>query len=361
MKTRITELFDINTPIIQAPMAGTATPALAAAVSNAGGLGSLGFGAANAEQVLESMQTLRQATNKSYNANFFVHDRPVRDPAKEAAWLETLKPFMDEFNAETPKALDEIYMSFNADDDLLQVVLDERPPIVSFHFGLPTPERTDALKAYGATLISSVTNLAEAEAAAAAGMDAVIAQGFEAGGHRGTVEEPFEDGHVTTMALVPLVVNAIDIPVIAAGGIMNGNGIAAALALGADAVQLGTAFIPCAESAAPDTYRQFLLSDRALRTELTTVISGRPARAIVNRFVDELRDRADEVPGYPMTYDGGKALGSAAAAKGTPEFAPMWAGQAAGLSRAMDASKLMQLLEYETKQTLAMLRVKIKD
>jgi nitronate monooxygenase len=191
-------------------------------------------------------------------------------------------------------------------------------------------------------------------------MDAVVAQGFEAGGHRGTVEEPFDEGHVTTMALVPLVVDAIDIPVIAAGGIMNGNGIAAALALGADAAQLGTAFISCVESAAPDSFRQFLLNDRALRTELTTVISGRPARAIVNRFVDELRDRADEMPGYPMTYDGGKALGAAAAAKGSPEFAPMWAGQAAGLSRAMDTMNLMKVLEQELEQAVAELRAKIK-
>ena len=360
MKTRITDLFDIDTPIIQAPMAGTATPALAAAVSSAGGLGSLGFGASNAEQASEAMQKLRQATNRPYNANFFVHERQDRDFAKEAAWLDTLKPYMDEFGAEIPMALDDIYKSFNADDDLFQAVLDECPPIVSFHFGLPTQERADALKGYGATLISSVTNLSEATAAAAAGMDAVVAQGFEAGGHRGTVEEPFDDGHFTTMALVPLVVDAIDIPVIAAGGIMNGNGIAAALALGADAAQLGTAFISCVESAAPDSFRQFLLNDRALRTELTTVISGRPARAIVNRFVDELRDRADEMPGYPMTYDGGKALGAAAAAKGSPEFAPMWAGQAAGLSRAMDATKLMKVLEQELEQAVIELRAKIK-
>jgi nitronate monooxygenase len=355
MKTRITELFDLSVPIIQAPMAGTATPALAAAVSNAGGLGSLGMGASNADGAVKMMQTTRQATNRPFNVNFFVHERPERDLSKEAGWIETIKPFMDEFNADAPDALNEIYLSFNDNDELFEATLAAQPPIVSFHFGLPTPERASALKAYGATLLSSVTNVAEAKVAEAAGMDAIVAQGFEAGGHRGTVTEPFEDGYVTTMALVPLVVDAVDIPVIAAGGIMNGDGIAAALALGAEAVQMGTAFISCAESAANEAFRQLLLSDRALRTELTTVISGRPARAIVNRFVDELRDRAADIPGYPMTYDAGKALGAAAAAGGSSEFAPMWAGQAAPLSRAMSAAALIEVLMNETKAAIGRL------
>lgn len=347
MKTRITDLFDISVPIVQAPMAGTATPAMAAAVSNAGGLGSVGMGGAKAAQGAEMMQAVRKATNRPYNVNFFVHARPDRDLRKEAAWLQTLKPLMEEFEAAPPTALDEIYLSFNGDDDMFEAVLAEKPPIVSFHFGLPTPDRAAALKSYGATLISSVTNVAEARAAEQAGMDAVVAQGFEAGGHRGTVQEPFEDGHVTTMALVPLVVGAVKIPVIAAGGIMNGSGIAAALALGADAVQMGTAFISCAESSATDAYRRFLLSDRALRTELTTVISGRPARAMINRFTEELREKAFEIPGYPMTYDAGKALGAAAAAKGSAEFAPMWAGQGAALSRAMGAADFVEVLVGE--------------
>ena len=329
-------------------MAGTATPALAAAVSNAGGLGSVGMGASNAEQAASVMSETRNATNRPYNVNFFVHEHSARNLEKEAAWLETIRPYMDEFDAETPQSLDEIYLSFNQDDDMLEALLEAKPPIVSFHFGLPTPERADAIKAYGATMISSVTNLEEAEAAEAAGMDALVAQGFEAGGHRGTVKEPFEDGQITTMALVPLVADAVKIPVIAAGGVMNGAGIAGALALGAEGVQMGTAFISCVESGANDAFRQFLLSERARRTEVTTVISGRPARALVNRFTEELRDRADEMPGYPMTYDAGKSLAAAAGAKGSPEFAPMWAGQAAPLSRAMSAADLVETLISET-------------
>ena len=356
MDTRITKLLDIAVPIVQAPMAGTSTPALAAAVSNSGGLGSLGLGACSPDEAAKMIAETRKVTNQPFNLNFFVHERPIRDIAKEVAWLDTIKPFFDEYETEQPKALSEIFTSFNVDDDMFEVVLDLKPAVVSFHFGLPSPSRVSALKEYGAFLISTVTNRDEALKAVQAGMDAVVAQGFEAGGHRGTFNTPFEDGYITTMALIPLIVETIDLPVIAAGGIMNGNGIAASLALGASAVQMGTAFVSTNESAANQAYRDLLLSDRAFKTEITNVISGRPARALINRFTDELRIHDRATPGYPMTYEASKALNAAASAKGSQEFMPMWAGQGAGLSRPMAAHDLMKILLHETNEVIGQLK-----
>lgn len=338
----------LTVPIVQAPMAGTSTPALAAAVSNAGGLGSIGVGATNADGARRMIAELHAGTNRSFNVNVFCHTPPVPDAARDAAWVERLKPLFAEFGAEPPKALHEIYKSFVSDDATLALLLETRPAVVSFHFGLPSADRIKALREAGITLLCSATNLSEARAIEAAGLDGIVAQGYEAGGHRGMFDPSAHDDRTGTLALTRLLVRETNLPVIAAGGIMDGAGIAAVLTLGAVAAQLGTAFIASPESSADDAYRKLVLGADAEHTTLTAAISGRPARSIVNRFTrfgDGIAPEA--IAAYPMAYDAGKALNAAAKAKGDTRFGAQWAGQAARLARAMPAADLMATLVRE--------------
>ena len=337
----------IDYPIIQAPMAGTATPALAAAVSNAGGLGSISIAAVTAEAGRQMIRETRVATSKPFNINVFCHRLSVADAATEQAWLAHLQPYFAESGAAAPEAIRDIYCSFQEDEGQLQVLLDERPPIVSFHLGLPPQERIDALKQAGITLLASATTLEEGLLAQEAGIDIIVAQGIEAGGHRG-VFDPAHDQGIGTLALVRMLVKHLSRPVIAAGGIMDGAGIAAVMNLGACAAQLGTAFILCPESAANQAYRQMLGSERARYTQVTRVISGRPARGIVNRFMAEVGASGHpEVPGFGIAYDAGKQLIAAAAKAGNAEFAAHWAGQGAALARTMPAAELVAVLQRE--------------
>ena len=337
----------IDYPIIQAPMAGTATPALAAAVSNAGGLGSISIAAVQAEAGRQMIRETRAATSKPFNINVFCHRLSVADAAREQAWLAHLQPYFAEFGAAAPEAIRDIYCSFQEDEGQLQVLLEERPPIVSFHLGLPPQARIDALKSAGITLLASATTLEEGLLAQDAGIDIIVAQGIEAGGHRG-VFDPAHDQGIGTLALVRLLVKHLSRPVIAAGGIMDGAGIAAAMSLGACAAQLGTAFILCPESAANEAYRRMLGSERARVTQVTTAISGRPARGIVNRFMAEVGAPGHPaVPGFGIAYDAGKQLIAAAAKAGNAEFAAHWAGQGAALARTMPAAELVAVLQRE--------------
>jgi len=342
------ELLKIDLPLIQAPMAGVSTPAMAAAVSNAGGLGSLGVGATNAAGARQMISSLRERTQRPFNVNVFCHAPARADAAVEAAWLGKLRPRFERFGADPPPRLREIYKSFVADDEMLAMLLAERPPVVSFHFGIPALEQIRALRDAGITLLASATNLNEARQVAAAGIDAVIAQGYEAGGHRGSFDEHAPDDQLGTMALTRLLVRKVGIPVIAAGGLMDGAGISAALRLGADAAQLGTAFIGCPESDADAGFRAALASDAANHTVMTRVISGRPARCLSNLFtalgasVDE-----PEIPSYPIAYDAGKALHAAAKAAGEFGFGAQLAGQGAPLARIMPAADLVATLASE--------------
>lgn len=338
----------IRLPIIQAPMAGVSTPALAAAVSNAGGLGSLGVGATNPAGARAMIEEVRAKTNGPFNVNLFVHAAPRADAAREAAWLEALTPLFESFGAEPPSTLRPIYKSFAEDDDMLAMLLDLAPPVVSFHFGLPSADRIAALKAIGSTLVSTATSLPEAEAARNAGIDAIVAQGYEAGGHRGVFDPSAPDDCLGTMALTRLLVARSDLPVIAAGGIMDGQGIAAAIALGAVAAQLGTAFVGCPESSAEEAYRKALAGPAAWHTVITKAISGRPARCLENRFTAWGLESADVIcPDYPFPYDAGKALHAAAKAAGEYGFGAQWAGQGAPLARAMPAADLVEILADE--------------
>ncbi len=349
--TDFTTRLGMSLPIIQAPMAGVSTPALAAAVSQAGGLGALGLGAMDAETARQAITCTQALTDRPFCVNLFCHRPATPDPAREAAWLAWLAPQFAAFGAQPPAALKELYTSFVADDDMLQMLLQTRPAVVSLHFGLPPRKTLQALKAAGIYLMATATQLDEARLIAEAGVDAIVAQGIEAGGHRGTFDDTASDEGLGVLALTQLLAERLPLPVIAAGGIMNGAGIAAALALGAQAVQLGTAFVSCPESAADDAFRQALLGQDYVATRHTRAISGRPARAIVNRLVElGAAPDAPPVPAYPLAYDAGKALHAAARAQGESGFAAQWAGQGAALSRGLPAAELMAALAEEWRQ-----------
>jgi nitronate monooxygenase len=342
------ELLDIRVPIIQAPMAGISSPALAAAVINAGALGSIGVGATDAAGARGMIAAVREHSSGSLNVNVFCHHPAKADAERETAWLEQLRPHFRRFAAEPPKGLRQLYRSFVEDDAMLAMLVAERPRVVSFHFGLPSADRIEALRAAGIILLASATNCAEARAAERAAVHAVVAQGYEAGGHRGSFDPDAPDDCLATLALTRLLVRTLDIPVIAAGGIMDGAGIAAALRLGAAAAQLGTAFVACDESDADQGYRAALRSDAANHTVMTRAISGRPARCLRNRFTElGAGIPPQKIPDYPIAYDAGKALNAAAKTAHEAGYGAQWAGQGAPLSRSLPAAQLVATLVEE--------------
>jgi nitronate monooxygenase len=347
------EILGIDLPIIQAPMAGVSSPELAAEVANAGALGSIGVGATDADGAHKMIVAVRERSKRSLNVNAFCHAPARGDNTLEAAWLEHLRPQFEKFGAKPPLELKEIYRSFLEDDAMLATLLAHKPQAVSFHFGLPSAERIRALRELGIVLLASATNVAEARTAVKAGVHAVIAQGYEAGGHRGVFDPDAEDACLGTMALTRILVRQLSVPVIAAGGIMDGAGIAATLRLGASAAQLGTAFIACVESRADAAYREALLSDAANHTIMTRAISGRPARCLPNRFTllgSAIPSR--QIPAYPIAYDAGKALNAAAKAAREVGFGAHWAGQGAPLARPLPAARLVALLAEELQEAL---------
>ncbi|MFV1529828.1 MULTISPECIES: NAD(P)H-dependent flavin oxidoreductase [unclassified Phaeobacter] len=337
----------MSVPILQSPMAGVSTPQMAAAVSNAGGLGALGIGAANIDQAEEMLRQTVALTGRPFNVNVFCHRPALEDPSREAAWLSALAPVFHSYNTAPPEALREIYTSFCVDTDMQEMLIAQRPAVVSFHFGLPPQGVISALKSAGIILLATATSLAEAAVLASAGIDAIVAQGWEAGGHRGIFDPRGADSRLGTLELVRELVTNLNLPVIAAGGLMTGADIAKALVAGAAAAQLGTAFIACPESSAGAGYRAALLAADP-KTEMTTVISGRPARCLRNRFTD-LAQKLDPtiIPDYPIAYDAGKALNTAAKQAGEPGYGAQWAGQGAAGVRAMPAADLMQQLLSE--------------
>ncbi|MEW9855583.1 NAD(P)H-dependent flavin oxidoreductase [Novosphingobium sp. M1R2S20] len=337
----------IPLPIVQAPMAGVSTPELAAAVSNADALGSISVAATDAAGAREMIAGIRLLSNRPFNVNVFVHQPTAQDAAREAAWIAAMAPLFHEYGAQPPAALRPIYRSFIEDDEMLALLLETAPAVVSFHFGLPDAGRIAALKNAGCLSLATATSLGEAQAAKAAGIDAVVAQGWEAGGHRGVFEPDAPDARLGTLALTRLLARRSGLPVIAAGGIMDGHGICAALDLGAVAAQLGTAFVACPESSADAAYRAALAGHAAMNTVMTSAISGRPARGLPNRFTQWGENVGLPHPGYPVTYDAGKALIAAAKAAGETGYAAQWAGQGAPLSRPMPAAELVALLADE--------------
>ncbi|MBC7773330.1 MAG: nitronate monooxygenase [Pyrinomonadaceae bacterium] len=348
MASTLCQQLGITVPVIQAPMAGTSTPALAAAVSNAGGLGSIAIGAAAAAEADRMIADVRRSTDGPFNVNVFCHRAARQNPALEHAWRARLAGEFKKFNAQPPAELREIYNSFVDDHEMLSVLIRHRPAVVSFHFGLPSTVVIGQLKLAGAILLATATTLAEAQEAAAGGVDMLVAQGYEAGGHRGVFDPGAPDDRLGTLALVRILTQKQELPVIAAGGIMDGAGIAAVLSLGAAGAQLGTAFIACPESSADSAFRSALASNAARHTTMTRVISGRPARCLANAFTRWGEDIADaDVPDYPLAYDAGKALNAAAKSAGEFGYGAHWAGQGAPLSRAMPAAALIAQLTRE--------------
>lgn len=338
----------LSVPLIQAPMAGVSTPAMAAAVAEAGALGSIAVGATDAAGARAMIAAVRSLTARPFNVNLFVHATPTPDPTREAAWLAALAPVFARYGVEPPSELRTIYRSFADDPEMLALLLDVAPAVVSFHFGLPSAEAIEAMRARGILLLATATSLAEAKAIEAAGIDAIVAQGIQAGGHRGMFDPAARHEELGTMTLTRLLARECNIPIIAAGGIMDGAGIAGALDAGSVAAQLGTAFIACPESAADDAYRAALTGSGATRTVMINIISGRPARSLPTAFTalrQMLGDR--DPPDYPIAYDAGKALAAAARATGEYGFGAQWAGAGAAMVRPMPAAALVETLAAE--------------
>ncbi len=343
---RIQDLFGIALPIIQAPMAGTQGSALAIAVSEAGGLGSLPTATFGIKQVQAEIDAIRAATAKPFNLNFFCHTPPRNDAQVSARWLKALQPAYTALGLELPKDTSGPGRA-PFDDALCNLVEQTKPEVVSFHFGLPEKRLLDRVRASGARIISSATTVAEAVWLAERGCDAIIAQGYEAGGHRGIFLNDDVAMQPGTMALVPQVVDAVKVPVIAAGGIGDGRGIAAAMMLGASAVQIGTTYLFCPEATISPLYRQALRATTDSDTVLTNIFTGRPARGVANRIVREIGPLSDAAPDFPLAAAAVAPLRQKSESLGSTDFMQIWSGQAARLGREMPAGELTWRLAEE--------------
>lgn len=348
MNTLLCQKLNLRYPIIQAPMAGVSTPELAAAVSNAGALGSLALGAATPDEAGRLIGQTQALTRQPFNVNLFCHAPAQRDAVMEKAWIARFSERFTAFKAQPPAALEEMYPAFSGRETMLEVIEQMRPAAVSFHFGLPHDDALRRIKAAGIVTLATATSLDEAGQIAQSGIDIIVAQGYEAGGHRGCFDLSADDEQLSTLTLVQAICARYTLPVVAAGGIMNGAGIRAMLALGAGGVQCGTAFVLCPESAASVSYREALYRADKSGTAMTTAISGRPARCLRNAFYYAARDIPHSaIPAYPLTYSLGKALASAAAAQGEAGYGAYWAGQGATLARALPAAELIEQLVTE--------------
>ena len=341
------QLLTLQHPIFLAPMAGVTTPQLAAEVSNAGGLGALGLGATPPAQVKQQILATHALTDRPFQVNFFCHQSQPLEPVQAHAWREYMAPFFHQYNAVPPKELNCIYPSFLDNDDYLKVVLETRPKAVSFHFGIPHAHQIQALKAAGIITMVSATNLIEAQAIETAGIDVIIAQGIEAGGHRGIFNQHL-DSAITTKDLVQLLTAHCQIPIVAAGGIMNGQHAAKMLSLGASAVQMGTAFIQCKSSNANAAYRKALFSNPV--TQISSSISGRPARGLINHWHTQVdHPERPSVAPYPYAYDLAKQLHRVATQQDQHDFAAFWAGTRVAQIRALEPIDLINLVVLEMK------------
>lgn len=340
---RLIALFNIEIPIVQAPMAGAMDWELAAAAAEAGALGSLPCAMLNAQQVREQMGKIRARTKKPINLNFFCHTPPTLSNARETRWRERLAPYYRELGID-PAAPVPSSNRAAFDAAMCDVVEETKPDVVSFHFGLPEPALVDRVKAGGFLMMGSATTAAEARWLEARGVDAIIAQGNEAGGHRGIFLSEDISTQPGTFALIPQIVDAVKVPVIAAGGIADARGIAAAFALGAAGVQIGSAYLWCPESKISAPHRAALKSARDDGTALTNLMTGRPARGIINRLMREVGPISDVAPEFPLAAGALAPLRAKAEAQGSGDFSPLWAGQAASLGRGMPAGQLTKAL-----------------
>ncbi len=342
---KLTDLIDIQYPVVQAPMAGAQAGAMALAVSNAGGLGSLPCAMLTPEALRSELEAIRAKTRKPINVNFFCHTSPVPDLQREANWRAALTPYYKEHGID-PQSIPAGPGRAPFTDAAADVLEYFKPAVVSFHFGLPSAQLLARVKALGCKLWSSATTVEEARWLEAHGVDAVIAQGVEAGGHRGMFLTDDLTTQVGTLSLVPQIVHAVKVPVIAAGGIASARGVAAALALGAAGVQAGTAYLLCPEATVTPIHRAALKSEAARHTALTNIFTGRPARGIVNRFIRELGPMNPNAPAFPLATSAIGPLRAKAEASGSGDFSPLWSGQnASGCKEVSGAQITRELAE----------------
>jgi len=340
---RLENLLGTNLPLVQAPMAGVQNSALALAVCRAGGLGSLPCAMLSAEALHDELLVLGEQAEGPWNLNFFAHRNPPADDAREQQWRNALAPFYAEFDLD----IDAIQAGAGRrpfDLETLELIAPFRPPVVSFHFGLPEAAIIERIKAWGGKVLSTATTLAEGKWLQAHGADAVIAQGLEAGGHRGQFLSADLSLQMGTFALLPQLVAALDIPVIAAGGIADANGVAAAMALGAAGVQMGTVYLLCPEATTTELHRAALKSEAAQHTALTNVFSGGPARGIVNRAIRELAPLSELAPLFPLAGTAMAPLRAANEKTGSGDFSPLWSGQNNSGCKAISAFDLTREL-----------------
>jgi nitronate monooxygenase len=353
---RLLDLFGIEHPILVAPMAGAMDAELAIAVANAGGLGALPAGMLNAEQLRAQVTQFRGAApGKPINLNFFAYKAPVPNNAREDAWREKLKSYYLELGID-PAAPVPVTNRMPFDSAMCHVVEELKPEVVSFHYGLPDAALVKRVKSGGSKLICSATTVTEARFLEENGCDAVIAQGFESGGHRGMFLSEDISTQVGLFALLPQIVDAVKLPVIATGGIADGRGVVAAMALGAAGVQLGTVFLFCPEAKTLPLHRAALRMARDDSTVLTNVFSGRPARALINRAIRQLGPISAIAPEFPLAAGAMTPLHAKAQAQGSSDFSPMLAGQAAGLGREIPAGDLMGKIVRDAQELLFVMR-----
>jgi nitronate monooxygenase len=347
------DLFEIEHPILQAPMAGSASPELVAAVSGAGALGGFGAAGSSPSGLGSTIRGIRELTDRPFNINLFnacseEYDREARPGRRLSELLATYHAEMKLGPVPEPIPL------FGPAAAQLEVALDAEVPVISFHFGVEAQTVSRAHDG-GAKVLCSATTVSEASSLEAVGVDVIIAQGAEAGGHRGTFEGHYQHALIGTLALVPRVVDAVSVPVIAAGGIMDARGVVACLALGASAVQLGTAFLGCPEAAVTDLWRDALDAAEADTTTVTEAVSGKPARAIRNRYIDELEAIDEPLLPYPAQFSVSRELRKEAARRGDPSLVAVWAGQGVGLIRRQPAADLVRQLVTESRELMSRL------
>jgi nitronate monooxygenase len=344
MAVTLQQLANVDLPIVQAPMAGVQGSALAISVSNAGGLGSLPCAMLSPDAMSSELEAITAATSRPYNVNFFCHAQPEDNRERQARWRDTLARYYEELRVDPAEAapLPGGRGPFTAEHaDALEQF---RPPIVSFHFGLPAADLVARIKSWGSRIFSTATTVEEALWLEARGVDAIIAQGLEAGGHRGMFLAEDLTTQTGTFSLVPQIVRAVRIPVVAAGGVADASGVAAAMALGAAGVQVGTAYLLCPECTTSPLHRAALKSDAGRHTAITNVFTGRPARGIVNRFIREVGPISSDAPAFPLAFSAVFPLIAKAMENGRSDFAPMWAGQNVSGCKEVPAAQITQEL-----------------
>ncbi len=346
LKTELTRILKIQYPILQAPMAGgPTTPQLAAAVSNAGGIGNLGAGYLTPDQIRSAVKEIGRLTDRPFGVNLFIPEEP--NTLNDA--IDGMNDRLDQYRAELGIASSPSVSKFaESFEEQVKVLLEENVPVFSFTFGIPPLEVIQAFKRRGTFVIGTATTVEEGIRLQAAGVDAVVAQGSEAGGHRGTFATNAANALIGTMALVPQMADHLSVPVIASGGIMDGRGLAASLLLGASAVQMGTAFLTSAESGAHAAHKRKILASQEDSTGITTAYSGKPARGIRTKFMDDMRSYTGTIPDYPIQNALTRDLRQAAAQANNPEFMSLWAGQ--GLRMAKDQQTAAEIVEQTIEQ-----------